>query len=227
MPRLVAHAQTRAPRAPPTDSAGASCAGAAPPWQSSRVAFTRRLAPCLCALFLVAVCGGCTAIILSDAAKTDGAPCESAGDCAAGSRCRDGTCDDVADEGDPPPAPGTVGDEGGTLIGPDDISVTIPAHALNTTVTFTVSRGSSTTVARTDDGEVVPHSRFYTIDPPLDLALAATVEVPLDDSCPQCTVFHKASFRWVPLAETVVTGDDRVSGVTTSLGEFVAGREQQ
>jgi hypothetical protein len=167
---------------------------------------------------------GCTAIVLSDATGDPEVPCESASDCAAGSRCDDGTCAAEDGDGEPPPAPGSIGEDGGVLEGPDGVRLVIPAHALDGVVTFTIARASSTTVAETADGTVAPRSRFYSVAPAIALALAATLDVPLDEECGTCTVFQESDDAWVALGAAPGAPVQTARAVTTSLERFVAGR---
>lgn len=172
-------------------------------------------------LALCALCHGCTAIILQDAA-TLAAPCASVDECASSQRCVDGVC--VADDraAQVPPATTRVGVDGGLIEGPDGVLLEVPQDALVGDTNITISRASATTPV---DAGLLPSSRLYSIVPDLPLAAAATLTLPLVAACPTCVVYRRDASGFVPLA-VVDRSDESVTGTTSGLGVFVAAEQE-
>ena len=141
---------------------------------------------------------GCTALVLLDDAQLP--PCAADADCPAGFLCEDGVCGDVASDVVPGAAT-LVGAGGGGVLGPDGVTLTIPAGAVDDALPFLIGRASATLLF--DNFE--PRSRFYGISPDVDLAVAAGLELPAEASCAavgSCQIFVRpvdGSSRWESL----------------------------
>ena len=117
----------------------------------------------------------CTARILEDAAAPPA--CASDDDCGAGSTCVEDVCADA--DADPVPREATVvGPGGGTVYGPDGVSLTIDPGALAASTAFTIT----TTTATLEYANFTPTLRLYTIDPTTEFSDAvvggARIHVP-------------------------------------------------
>jgi hypothetical protein len=111
----------------------------------------------------------CTWLVLQDAAST---VCADDDDCGAGSQCEGDVC--VASEVEAPPAAGTVVDDaGGVVVGPDDVTLTIPPGAISGATVFVIARETATLPHDNFDAS----SGFFTITPARDFAVAATLRV--------------------------------------------------
>ncbi len=170
------------------------------------------------ALVVALLANACTLVVLDDA-LTAPSPCAQAGDCAAGFACSNGACLAVEPATIPPPEGTLIGPAGGELRGPDGVLLTVPAGAFTDDTELTLERESSTNVARGCE----QHSAFYRVTPGVELAVAATLSIPVVDcdSCVVCAAPSGADEDWLPLDEPAVTPAGSASALVSDTGAVV------
>lgn len=149
----------------------------------------------------------CTWLVLQDAAAT---ACAGDDDCGAGRQCDDDVC--VAAGAEAPPPDGTVVDDaGGVVVGPDGVTLTIPAQAVSGATAFVIARETATLLHENFDAS----SGFFTITPATDFAVAATLRVTGEGAFFQRPADDGAT--WIPIDGA---GDDVA---IDSTGTFARG----
>jgi hypothetical protein len=167
---------------------------------------------------------GCTAIVLNDTLDPT-YPCEETSECGAGFACTDGACVEVDDDDAVAPAAGTpITSSGGSVEGPDGMSVTVPAGATGATLHVTIEVASATTLTP----GVVPVSRLFRLEPKAALAEPAIVVIPVE-GCDDCRVFAQpadAGAPWTLLDDSAAPAGS-VAGLLPTFGGVVgAGRAE-
>ena len=111
----------------------------------------------------------CTWLVLQDAAATT---CAGDDDCGAGRQCDGDVCVTAGAQA-PPPAGTVVDGAGGVVVGPDDVTLTIPPLAISDATAFVIARETATLPHDNFDAD----SGFFTITPATDFAVSATLRV--------------------------------------------------
>lgn len=131
------------------------------------------LRPFFIASAVVAVGGGagCTALVLVD--DSEAAACASDDDCGAGTLCVDAVC--TRAQRDSVPSENVLIDgDGGSVTGPDGVTLVVEAGAVEDLFAFSIERASATLAFN----NFAPRSPFYAVTPVVDFAVASTLAVP-------------------------------------------------
>lgn len=175
-------------------------------------------------LFLTAMVGAALGACDSSTSADNTQPCD-AGRCPAGFVCELDFC--VPDSGTSTD-PNRLGSAGGTVTGPDGVTLTVPATALSNGVTFAIARMSTTA----NVGGVLTASRVYQITPAgTSFAAAATVtlpvasgDIPAGYTAGDVALWKSTSIDGTYTKLTAASASPGfVAGTTTSLSFFVAG----